>query len=401
MPEGYHYAKDDELNGKTQPGNLKYGLTAQTATVYIVGDEVNSEKNASSQVIVHHYLKGTTTTVPGMNEVTKGGYIGDTVITKATDPEQKAPAGYTLVSGPEEDKWELQANKGHEVTYYYKANELNNITINFVDISDRSDGSDGKTVKSYTPAGKHINDTLDPLNSSEIQKVIPKGYHYAEGDELNGKEQPGILTYDLNPKTVEVYIAKDDFKNKIKVTFIDAKDKKIINEDPKDIEPSGKKYGDEIKLDEIITPEDIPVGYQRLNQLELDKLGINQVKTVKLEDSDIPVNYYVQQNQEKVNVTIQHLQIDSRTGKLAKLQLLKNTTQTIVKGDPLEIDTNQAVHRAPAGYRIMGISYDTSGKPKIERNFVYNPGTGLIKGIIPAGRVSNNAATIVIVYRGR
>ena len=400
MPAGYHYAKGDELKGKTQPGNLKYGLTAQTATVYIVGDEVNSEKNASSQVIVHHYLEGTTTTVPGMNEVTKGGYIGDTVITKATDPEQKAPAGYTLVSGPEEDKWELQANKGHEVIYYYKADELNNITIDFVDISDRSDGSDGKIVKSYTPTGKHINDTLDPLNSNEIQGRIPKGYHYAEGDELNGKEQPGILTYDLNPKTVKVYIAKDDFKKKIKVTFIDV-DKKNQPIGDKTIEPSGKKYGDEINLDEIIKNEDIPLGYRRLTQAELNRLGINQDKTVKLTDSDVEVNYYVLKKQEKVEVKITHMQINSRTGKLEPIRSLKNDiTQTIVKGDPLEIDTNQAVHRAPAGYRIMGISYNKKDeKPKIERNFVYNPVTGLIKGIIPEEKFINNPITITIVYR--
>ena len=104
------------------------------------------------------------------------------------------------------------------------------------------------------------------------------------------------------------------------------------------------------------------------------------------------------------------MQINSRTGKLEPIRSLKNDiTQTIVKGDPLEIDTNQAIHRAPAGYRIMGISYSQKGeKPTIERNFIYNSGTGLIKGMIsknklidPNDQNPNYTATITIVYRGR
>ena len=51
----------------------------------------------------------------------------------------------------------------------------------------------------------------------------------------------------------------------------------------------------------------------------------------------------------------------------------------------------------------MGISYNTreGAKPKIERNFVYNQGTGFIKGMIPDWKFINinNPITIAIVYR--
>ena len=86
---------------------------------------------------------------------------------------------------------------------------------------------------------------------------------------------------------------------------------------------------------------------------------------------------------------------------MERISSLEDITQTIAIKDPLEIDTNQAVHRASAGYRIMGISYNTANnKPKIERSFVYNPVTGLIKGMISEGKVlSDNTVTIAIVYR--
>ena len=106
----------------------------------------------------------------------------------------------------------------------------------------------------------------------------------------------------------------------------------------------------------------------------------------------------------KYKVNIQHKYIKGNG--LANIPSLKQITQEVEVGEELVIDTNQAVHRAPAGYRIMGISYNTEegNKPKIERNFVYNSGTGFIKGMIPENKIPNpitpsSTVTIAIVYR--
>ena len=84
-----------------------------------------------------------------------------------------------------------------------------------------------------------------------------------------------------------------------------------------------------------------------------------------------------------------------------EISYLAQTIQEVKEGEELVINTNQAVHRAPAGYRIMGISYYNEGdRLKIERNFVYNSGTGLIKGMISERKVlSDNTVTIAIIYR--
>ncbi|BDR57531.1 lectin-like domain-containing protein [Xylocopilactobacillus apis] len=201
MPKGYHYATGDELNGKAQPENPEYKATPQDVTVYIAGDKV--ENNAANGIKIHHYLQGTTTTVPGMSDTLKGGFVGDTITVSPEDNDQKAPDGYTIVPGQETVKWDLKANEGKEIIFYYTANELSNLTVHFVNAKNDNE------VTHDNPAGK----TGDTLNLSAagdyLKDKMPKGYHYATGDELNGKTQPENPEYKATPQDVTVYIAGD------------------------------------------------------------------------------------------------------------------------------------------------------------------------------------------------
>ncbi|MGL5885949.1 MAG: MucBP domain-containing protein, partial [Bombilactobacillus sp.] len=192
LPKGYHYAKGDELNGNTQPGNVKYTSSAQTVTVYVAGNKVAA--NDTNALTVHYYLKGTTQKLKEDRKV--GGQVGvETTIKKDAD-DQKAPAGYTMDAEQTDQKYTFKPEGPGEVAFYYTANTQSNITVKFVNAKN------GNEVKSDNPEGK-TDDELDlQANGKYIQGAMPEGYHYATSEELNGKTQPDNVKYTPTPQTV-------------------------------------------------------------------------------------------------------------------------------------------------------------------------------------------------------
>ncbi|MCO6530386.1 MAG: MucBP domain-containing protein, partial [Lactobacillus sp.] len=215
VPAGYHIAKEDELNGNTQPKNPVYTTKEQTTKIFVVGNEVDD--NASNAVTVRHYLKGTNTPVPGMDDIHKGGRVGQTLKFKLTDPEQKAPKGYQLSADQTDQEWTLKADEGKEIIFYYEAKSADNITINFVDVKT------GKSLAKEKPAGTHkVGDPLE-ISSNDVKTKVPSGYRIAENTELNGKEQPSNVKYKTDPQEVKVWVVgknvTGDDKNALTVHY--------------------------------------------------------------------------------------------------------------------------------------------------------------------------------------
>ncbi|MCO6530305.1 KxYKxGKxW signal peptide domain-containing protein, partial [Lactobacillus sp.] len=214
---GYHYAYNDELNGKTQPTNPTYTTNSQDVTVYIAGGPVSSRDPREGAVVIHHYLEGTTTPVPGLGDENgntyRSGYVGDEITIAPTDPEHQAPNGYTIVPNQETVNWTLRIDQGKEITYYYTPNETNNIKVHFVNAKNN------KEVLVDQPVG-HTGEELNLKVDSDYIKgqfennAQLKGYHYASGNELNGKSQPNNPKYTTENQDVTVYVAGDEVDGK-------------------------------------------------------------------------------------------------------------------------------------------------------------------------------------------
>ncbi|WP_054747613.1 MucBP domain-containing protein [Lentilactobacillus rapi] len=199
IPDGYHYATPDELpTGTTQPGNLTWTPDKQDTKVYVVGNEVKeTDENA---VTVHHYLESTTTSLKADDKL--GGRVGGEVTAKPAEI-----AGYTLVDGQTAQVLTLDAKKGQTVTFYYKADGQNNITITYVDTNSN------KEVGTSTPAG-HTGEELN-LGKDSDKITIPEGYHYATPEELPaGMEQPKNTTWTTTEQATKVYVTGNKVQDK-------------------------------------------------------------------------------------------------------------------------------------------------------------------------------------------
>lgn len=197
MPAGYHYATPEELkDGKQQPSDLTWTTDQQTTQVYVVGNEVHA--GDTNAVTVHYYLAGTTKALKA--DESFGGIVGGSVtISPATIK------GYTLTAGQGAQKLVLDAAKGQVVTFYYDADEQNNITIHYVDTDT------GKAIGTSTPTG-HTDEQLD-LSMDGGKLAVPAGYHYATPTELiTSQKQPSGLTWTTDRQDTTVYITGNDVK---------------------------------------------------------------------------------------------------------------------------------------------------------------------------------------------
>ncbi|MCO6530463.1 hypothetical protein, partial [Lactobacillus sp.] len=281
---------------------MKYKTDPQEVKVWVVGDEVNPD--AKNAIIVRHYLKdsngnNTRITVPGMNDVKKGGRVGDTVKIKLS--EHQAPTGYTMVPGQSDQEWTLTPDSGKEIIFYYTANELNNIKVEFIRIKD---GTLYQTpVKTDIPNG-HTNEILEINDNSDyIKGVMPKGYHLAKENDLtnlkdeNGNSinlpvtQPSNITFDGVERTEKIYIV-GDANSSITVNFVDVKTGQVVLSD----RPQGKT-GDELDLESCKNDGDYI--YKKLQDLQVKnykyasgnelKEGQKQPGKVTYGDPSVPV----------------------------------------------------------------------------------------------------------------
>ncbi|MDF7639623.1 MucBP domain-containing protein [Lactobacillus sp. ESL0791] len=155
--------------------------------------KANSSTDANN-VIVHHYLQDpagnpTTTTVPGMSDTRVNGYVGSTVTVKATDHDQKAPAGYTLVTTADQTSGKLTATGNQEVTFYYKGNsstDTNNVIVHHY-LQDPAGNPTTTKVLDDTRVNGYVGSTVTVKAADKDQKA-PAGYTLVTtADQTSGK----------------------------------------------------------------------------------------------------------------------------------------------------------------------------------------------------------------------
>ncbi|MGL5885184.1 MAG: hypothetical protein ACRCY2_04090, partial [Bombilactobacillus sp.] len=350
IPAGYHYATSNELKtGQQQPNkDLTYTPQPQEATIYVTGEEI------TNAVTVHHYLKDTTTTVPGMKDIQKSGRVGDTLTFNPTDPEQKAPQGYTLVT-KEAQTWTISAAEGtKDLAFYYTANELNNITVNFINTVN------GKTIYTDVPKGKHIGDELDLTSDSDYLKGILgengklKNYNYDHAE-------ANKLTYKPESQITQVYVTpKDGFDPvRVKIKFVNINNFSDIK--LAELAELKGHAGDTISIDgntikvegNDVTPVIPPSGYTLVtNENLLNQRGLKQPKDeiipIESKSESEPLVFYVEKSLS--TITIQHKYKIGSTP--LSVPRMTNVVQTYRDGEAITINTNLPVHRAPSGYRL-------------------------------------------------
>ncbi|BDR59704.1 KxYKxGKxW signal peptide domain-containing protein [Xylocopilactobacillus apicola] len=365
IPAGYHYATNGELNGNSQPDkNLEFSTTPQTQTVYVAGDVVDGTSHASSRVTIHHYLKGTATPVPGMGEVGtgnsyKGGIIGDNVTVSPDDPEQKAPAGYTIVPNQQPDTWELTADGGHEVTYYYTADSIDNISIQFVNASDPTK----KVGMPYIPSGHVTGDNLK-VDSDEVKGHVPAGYHVAskaELDDLGSSLTQPELVYGVTSGVQTVYVIGEAQSN-ITVHFLDAKTLKELgtvtpkeNPDSNSNPKASYRTGDVLKLDAasnyVSDFINAHTGYSYTSNSELSSMNLKQPENPTYTTQSQDINVYLSPQSKATHIlkVIHKEQLPSTRG----VRGLKDFQTSIEEGSDYDFDINDSAHKAPRGYTLI------------------------------------------------
>ncbi|MCO6530220.1 KxYKxGKxW signal peptide domain-containing protein, partial [Lactobacillus sp.] len=334
IPAGYHYARsNEELNGHTQPVSPKYGPIDQSLTVYVVGDLIKpGDHNA---VTVHHYLKDTTTLVPGMSDVHRGGRVGDTLTFNLTDPEQVAPAGYKLVEGQQNQSWTLQHDQGKVINFYYEALIQDNITIDFVDVNT------DETVIAKKPGGTHHTGEELDLNSTDVTSKIPAGYHIAKGSELNGKTQPSNPKYTTEDQTIKVFIVgdkiADDATNAVTVHHY-FKDTTTPVPGMSDVHKGGR-VGETLKFKLTDPEQKAPDGY------ELSAGQTDQEWTLKHDEGKTIIFYYEAKTQD--NITI-------KFGDAMNPGKVIGTTKPTGHrtGDTLDLSSDEVISKVPKGYHV-------------------------------------------------
>ncbi|BDR59700.1 KxYKxGKxW signal peptide domain-containing protein [Xylocopilactobacillus apicola] len=357
---GYHYAENGELNGNKQPDkNLEFSTTPQTQTVYVAGDVVDGTSHASSRVTVHHYLKGTTKNVPRMTDTYKGGIIGDNVTVSPDDPEQKAPAGYTIVPNQQPDTWELTADGGHEVTYYYTADSIDNISIQFVNASDPTK----KVGMPYIPSGHVTGDNLK-VDSDEVKGHVPAGYHVAskaELDDLGSSLTQPELVYGVTSGVQTVYVIGEAQSN-ITVHFLDAKTLKELgtvtpkeNPDSNSNPKASYRTGDVLKLDAasnyVSDFINAHTGYSYTSNSELSSMNLKQPENPTYTTQSQDINVYLSPQSKATHIlkVIHKEQLPSTRG----VRGLKDFQTSIEEGSDYDFDINDSAHKAPRGYTLI------------------------------------------------
>ncbi|MCO6530105.1 KxYKxGKxW signal peptide domain-containing protein, partial [Lactobacillus sp.] len=376
VPAGYHVAEGNELNGHTQPSNPKYTTQDQRHQVFIVGDKV--EDNATNAVTVHHYLKDTTTTVPGMSDTHRGGRVGDVLEFNLTDPEQQAPAGYQLAEGQQNQSWKLKHDEGKTIVFYYEAKTQDNITIEFVDAST------GETVIAKKPGGTHHTGEELDLNSTDVTSKIPAGYHIAKGSELNGNTQPSNPKYTTEDQTTKVFIIgdkiADDATNAVTVHHY-LKDTTTPVPGMNDIHKGGR-VGQKLEFKLTDREQQAPNGY------ELSAGQTDQTWTLKHDEGKTIIFYYEGSVQD--NITIDF--VDASTGKSIAKEKPAGTHRT---GDELDLGSTDVTSKIPDGYHVAeGDELNGNTQPS---NPKYTTSDQTKKVFIVGNKVEDNATNAVTV----
>lgn len=118
----------------------------QDAKIFVVGNQVNpGDTNA---ITVHYYLDKTTTSLQTDGSI--GGKVGDSVTVNPATID-----GYSLAAGQNPQTLKLDAKKGQTVTFYYQADDQNNITVNLVDLNTGKQVGDPQVPAGHT--GEELN----------------------------------------------------------------------------------------------------------------------------------------------------------------------------------------------------------------------------------------------------
>ncbi|MCO6530254.1 MucBP domain-containing protein [Lactobacillus sp.] len=330
IPDGYEISdlKDEngnplkDKNGKElkQPEETEYTTTPQNPTLWIIGQKVKDDGTDQRAITVHYYTKDNNGNERKIkDDVVKGGRVGDTLEFLLKD--QKIP-GYTLVPGQKDEKRTLSSKPGKDVNFYYTADGVDNITIDF------EEAKSGKKISSYTPKGNHVGDALD-VTANGLKNKIPKGYHVASKDELDAinadgkdRKQPEGIKYTDQKQDLKVYV----IGNEVKVTdknaltvhyYLRDKDGKNTTKTVKKDEKLGGTVGETIE----VRPDQIPgytvtdpkaqkytfdpekggeiIFYYTADELNNITIDFVDIKDTKIGDSYKPKGYIG----EKVNLT--------------------------------------------------------------------------------------------------
>ncbi|MGL5886090.1 MAG: MucBP domain-containing protein, partial [Bombilactobacillus sp.] len=348
--------KGDELNGKTQPGNVKYTSSAQTVTVYVAGDPVDSKNNALSQITVHHYLKDTTTTVPGMSDTKIGGFIGDEITVDPTAEAHKAPAGYSLEANQAAVKWTLKPNEGKEIIIYYTASEQANITVKYVDVAT------GEVVFEDKPQG-HTGGILDLSENGAGLAKLPEGYHYAKSSELqSGQSQPTNPVYTTENQTKIVYVAgnivANNAENAVTVHHY-LENTTTTVPGMKDIHRGGR-VGQTLTFQTTDPEQQAPQGYTLVTQ---------EAQSWKLKAKEAGNLIFYYKAKDLSNVAIKF--VNSQNGKEVKTDYpIKATGTTLNITDPNGEYLKAAI---PAGYHYATSNELKTGQQQPNKDLTYTP----------------------------
>ena len=122
------------INNLTVPSIKGYTPDSTNPTSYTVTGEDNQtitfwyskatiKADDPNHLVVHHYLEGTTTDVPGMSDAYYGGTVGDAWTVDLTSEDNEAPVGYEMVTTTA-PTGTFDATDASEATIYYKASEF-------------------------------------------------------------------------------------------------------------------------------------------------------------------------------------------------------------------------------------------------------------------------------------
>ena len=262
IPASYHYAKTAaELNGKAQPkndGSVKYTDQADTVTVYVAGDNVPDDGTNTDAIHVLHRLQSDDSELKGSYWI--GGNYGDEITVKDSDAKQTV-VGYTIV--PKDSvTLELTQDTPHQVIFYYTANAVANVTINFTT-------KNGTIIKSDVPQGHHTGDTLQiGAGSSYFTTTKPNGFRYASGTEVpSDYTQPTSVTYSGDSQTVIIYVAGESVGagDTVKVVhYMDGTTKPVPGLTDYVLGADGH-YGDTVTASGDDAAQKAPFGYKLVN----------------------------------------------------------------------------------------------------------------------------------------
>jgi Rib/alpha/Esp surface antigen-like repeat protein/surface protein len=262
IPDGYHYATtSDELHGKTQPkndGSIKYTDQDYTVPVYVAGDNVPDDGTNTDAIHVLHRLQSDDSELKGSYWI--GGNYGDEITVKDSDAKQTV-VGYTIV--PKDSvTLELTQDTPHQVIFYYTANAVANVTINFTT-------KNGTIIKSDVPQGHHTGDTLQiGAGSSYFTTTKPNGFRYASGTEVpSDYTQPTSVTYSGDSQTVIIYVAGESVGagDTVKVVhYMDGTTKPVPGLTDYVLGADGH-YGDTVTASGDDAAQKAPFGYKLVN----------------------------------------------------------------------------------------------------------------------------------------